>query len=83
MLAAITARRLSRLLGTPEAPCGAGMANRGEAAGSAGIGAPAVGTTRAAASASATPRRVANAAKDRLGASPRVRRVACRTAHKR
>jgi hypothetical protein len=82
-LAAITARLLSRILGTPDAPFGAIMANRGEAGGSAGIGDPSVGTTRAAASASAAPRRVDNAAKDRRGASPRVRSVACRTANKR
>jgi hypothetical protein len=81
-LAAITARLLSRILGTPDASLGAIMAKRGEAGGSAGIGAPSVGTTRAAASASATPRRLANAAKDRLGASPSVRSVACRTANK-
>jgi hypothetical protein len=81
-LAAITARLRSRIVGTPEAPLGAIMATRGEAGGSAGIGDPSGGTPRVAASASATPRRWAHAAKDRFGASPRVRRVACRTAHK-
>jgi hypothetical protein len=81
-LAAITARLLSRILGTPDAPLGTIMAKRGEAGASAGIGDPSIGTTRAAASASATPRRWAKAAKDRLGASPSVRSVACRTANK-
>jgi hypothetical protein len=53
--AAITARLLSRILGAPDAPFGAIMANRGEAGGSAGVGGPSGGTTTAAASASVTP----------------------------
>ena len=81
--AAITARRLSRMLGTPEAPCGPLRPKRGErGAGpgpAAGAGSCSGGTTRAVASASATLRRVANAATDRLGASPRARSVARRT----
>jgi hypothetical protein len=81
-LAAITARLLSRILGTLDAPLGAIMAKRGEAGGSAGIGDPSVGTTRAAASASATPRRIASSVKERVGASPRVRSVACRTTNR-
>jgi hypothetical protein len=89
-LAAIIARLLSRILGTSEAPFGAIMPNRGEIGagagpppgGPAGTGGASVGPTRAAASASAIPMRVANSAKDRLGASPRVRRVTCRTANR-
>jgi hypothetical protein len=56
-LAAITARLRSWSLGTPDAPLGAIMANRGEPGASAGIGDPASGMMRAAAPASATPRR--------------------------
>jgi hypothetical protein len=89
-LAAITARLLNRSLGARETPCGALMAQRGEmgaGAGaapgaSAGVDGPAGGTMRAAASASATPMRWANAAQDRLGAAPSVRRVAGRIVHK-
>ena len=83
-LAAITARLLSRILGALDAPFGAIVAKRGEpgagvgaAAGrSDGGGDPSVGTTMAAASASATPRRFANPVKDRVGASPSARSVA-------
>jgi hypothetical protein len=89
-LAAITARLLRRILGAFEAPFGPLMAKRGDAGGGAGPAAgrahgggdPAVGTTMAAASASATPRRVANSVKDRLGASPSARSVACRTTNR-
>jgi hypothetical protein len=73
-LAAITARLLSRILGALEAPCGAVVPTRG----AAGAGS-AVGSTRAAASASAIPRRMANSVKERVGASPSVRSVARRT----
>lgn len=77
---------LVRILGAPDAPFGAIMATRGEAGAAAEestvVGGPAVGTTRAAASASATPRRWANSGKDRVGASPRVRSVARRTTKK-
>jgi hypothetical protein len=80
LLAALTARLLSRILGTLDAPFGAIMATRGEAGagagGSPGMGGSVVGTTSAVASASATPRRAANFVTDRVGASPRVRRVA-------
>jgi hypothetical protein len=83
LLAAITARLLSRILGTLDAPFGAIVAKRGEAGagagGSPGMGGSGVGTTSAVASASATPRRAANCVMDRGGASPRVRRVACST----
>src|SRR5215475_302536 len=66
-LAAITAPLLSRILGALEAPFGAIVAKRGEAVAGACAGGSArgegsaVGTTRAAAWASATPRRCANA----------------------
>src|SRR5882724_2036697 len=82
-LAAITARLLSRILGALDAPFGPIMAKRGETGtGTAAVGRsdggddPSVGSTIAAAAASATPRRVANAVKDRVGASPSVRSVA-------
>ena len=83
-LAAITARLLSRILGALDAPFGPIMAKRGETGAGAGAAAgrladggdPVVCTTRAAASASATPRRCANAVKDRVGASPSARSVA-------
>jgi len=84
-LAAITARLLSRILGALDAPLGPIVAERGEAG--AGTGTvdgsntgddSSVGATMAAASASATPRRWANAVNDRVGASPSVRNVACR-----
>jgi hypothetical protein len=83
-LAAIIARLLSRILGALDAPFGPIVAKRGEAGAgtaatvgrSAGAGTPAAGSTMAAASASATPRRVANAINDRVGASPSVRSVA-------
>jgi len=87
-LTAITARLLSRILGALDAPFGAIMAKRGEtgagatAGGSVGVGSPAVGTIMAAASASATPRRWANAVKDRVGASPSMRSAACKTTNR-
>ena len=87
LLAARTPRLLSRILGALDAPCGAIVATRGEAGAGAGVaagraavgGEPAVGTTMAATSASATPRRCANAVKDRVGASPSACSVARRT----
>jgi hypothetical protein len=80
-LAAITARLLSRILGALDAPFGAIVAKRGAAGADAGaaasgsdvLGSASVGLTRAAASASVIPRRVATSAKDRVGASPRAR----------
>ena len=73
-LAAITARLLSRILGALDAPFGPIVAKRGEAGagagGSAGVGSAGVGGTMARASASVTPRRVANSCTDRAGASP-------------
>ena len=81
VLAAITARLFSRLLRAPDAPFSAIVAKRGEAGGSVGVGGPSEGTI-AAASASAIPMRVANSAKDRLGASPSARSVACRTVNR-
>jgi hypothetical protein len=84
--AAITARLLKRILGALDAPFGAIVAKRGEvatgagaAAGGAEVVGSSVGTTMAATSASATPRRFANACTDRVGASPSVRSVARRT----
>jgi hypothetical protein len=84
VLAAITPRLLSRILGALDAPFGPIVATRGAAGASAGAAAgraavggdSAVGTTMAAASASATPRRVANSVQDRVGASPSARSVA-------
>jgi len=85
-LTAITARLLRRLLGTRDAPFGPLVSTRGEAgAGSAAAGRSdtggnaSVGSTRAAASASAIPRRWANSAKERVGASPNARSAARRT----
>jgi hypothetical protein len=88
-LAALTARLLSRIPGALDAPLRAIVAKRGDAgacveaatSGSTGGGGPSVGTTRAAASASAISRRLTNSVTDRLGASPKARRVACRTAN--
>jgi hypothetical protein len=84
-LAAITARLLSRILGALDAPLGPIVAERGEAGAGTGtvdgsnIGDDSsVGATMAAASASATPRRWANAVNDRVGASPSVRNIARR-----
>ena len=74
LLAAITARLLSRILGALDAPFSPVVPKRGEAgAGSS------VGPTMAAASASAIPRRMAKSVKERVGASPSVRNVARRT----
>ena len=89
-LAAITARLLSRILGALDAPFGAVVAERGEAGtATAAVGRsdggdddPSVGSTTAAASASATPRRWANSVKARVGASPNVRSVARRIGNK-
>jgi hypothetical protein len=86
-LAAITARLLSRILGALEAPFGAIVPTRGEGGAgtdtavgrSDGGGDTAAPSIMAAASASATPRRVANSVKDRVGASPRPRSAARRT----
>jgi hypothetical protein len=86
-LTAITARLLKRILGALDAPFGPIVAKRGEGAAGAGaaaggadvVGGPSIGTIMAATSASATPRRCANACTDRVGASPSVRRVARRT----
>jgi len=74
LLAAITARLLSRILGALDAPFSPVVPKRGEAgAGSS------VGSTMAAASASTLPRRKAKSVKERVGASPSVRNVARRT----
>jgi hypothetical protein len=85
-LATRTARLLRRILGALDAPFGPIVPNRGEVGAGAGTAADAGGgsggTAMAVASASATPRRVAHSATDRLGASPRVRSVACRTTNR-
>ena len=86
-LAALTARLLNWILGTLDAPLGPVVPKRGEAGAEAGaaaggpdvLGGSAVGTTSALASPSVTPRRFANAVKDRVGASPSARSVARRT----
>ena len=82
-LAARIARLLRRVLGALDAAFGAIVATRGERGAAVGesdsVDDRSGGTTRAAASASATPRRWADAVKDRVGASPSMRRVACRT----
>jgi hypothetical protein len=86
-LATITARLLKRVLGALDPAFRPVVAERGEqvagvgaaAGGSTGGDDCAGGTTRAVASASLAPLRWANACKDRLGASPRVRSVACST----
>jgi hypothetical protein len=86
-LATITTRLLKRVLGALDTSFRPVVAEREEQV--AGVGAAAGGstggagfsggTTRAVASASVTPIRLTNACKDRLGASPRVRSVACST----
>ena len=89
-LPAITARLLSRILGTPDAPFGAIRPKRGEAGpcadagvdGSDACGGSCTGTTSALASVSVTPRCVASSVTDRVGASPSARSVACRTVNK-
>jgi hypothetical protein len=87
-LAAIIARLLSRILGAPDAPFRPIVAKRGEtgtgagAGGSAGVDGSSVAATRAAASASVTPMRVARSFKERAGASPSVRIAACRTTNR-
>jgi hypothetical protein len=79
-LAAITARRLSRILRALDAPFGAIVSKRGEAG--TGLDGCSGGMASAVASATATPRRVASSGKDRAGVSPSVRNVACRTTSK-
>ena len=57
LLATITARLLSRILGTLDAPFGAIVAKRGEAGGSTGVAGSLLGATNAVASASSKCRR--------------------------
>jgi hypothetical protein len=86
-LATIIARLLKRVLGARDAPLCAIVAKRGKeaawdgaaAGGLAGDPGSSAGTTRAAASAAATPIRWASSCKDRLGVSPKARSVACST----
>jgi hypothetical protein len=90
LLAVIPARRLKRVLGALDAPFRPIMVQRGAAA--TGLGAATggsttgsgsfVGTTRAAASASVTLIRCANAWTARLGASPGARRVVRRSTNR-
>ena len=79
-LTAITARLLSRILGALDAPFGSVVPKRGEAG--SGVGTAVGGGIRAAASASATPRRFANAATERAGASPKARSADRRTTNR-
>src|SRR5499433_4319397 len=80
-LAAITFLLFHRVLGADDASFRPVMGTRGEAGAAAGMGDPGAdsscsGTTTVAASAAATPRRWARAARERAGASPRVRSAA-------
>ena len=89
-LTALTARLLSRILGALDAPFGPVMPTRGEGASGVGVAAggltgdtgSASGTTRGATAASATPRRCANSATERAGASPMARSAARRTTNR-
>src|SRR2546427_6652564 len=79
-LPALTVRLFSRVLGADDAPFGPVMGQRGDAGTPAmGAGSSASSVTTVAASASAMPRRCARAARERVGASPRVRRAASST----
>ena len=86
-LTTLTARLFKRVLGGRDAPFGALVAPRGAVGArtgatadrSAGVDSAAVGTHRAAASASVTPTRCASSCKERLGASPSVPSAPCRT----
>jgi len=84
VLAALTVGRFSRVLGADDAPFRPVMGTRGEAetatgAATTGAGASASAPTTEAASAAATPSRCARAARERVGASPRVRSAASST----
>src|SRR6266446_8122611 len=81
VLAALTPRRLHRVLGADEAPCGAIRGTRGDAGAAAGTATtgPAAsvrGVIPVAASSSETPSRGARAVRERAGASPRARSAA-------
>src|SRR5882762_8911901 len=80
-LAAITCGLCRRVLGADEAPFRAVMGTRGDAGAVAGMGPPGTGAsssgaTTVVASTSETPSRWARAVRERVGASPRVRRAA-------
>src|SRR6266446_9878634 len=82
-LAALTCGLFSRVLGAGDAPLCPVLGKRGDAGVAAGAmtsdpGVSTSGATRVAASVSETPSRCARAARERVGASPRVRRVASR-----
>ena len=81
-LAAITRFLFSRVLGADDAPFRAVMGKRGDAgtlaeATAGGAFSPS-GVTTAVASCTVTPSRCANAARERAGVSPRVRRTVSR-----
>jgi hypothetical protein len=90
-LAAITLRLFNRVLGADDAPfrpvmgkrgdagataTGAGSSARGADSSARGAGSSSCGVTLAPAAASDTPSRCARAARERVGASPRVRSAA-------
>src|SRR5215510_1831416 len=86
-LPAITLLLFTRVLGADDAPFGPVMGKRGEAGtaagmGTTGAGSSSSGTTTVAAAASETPRRWARAARERAGASPRVRSAASNTGNR-
>ena len=87
LLATITRRLFRRVLGADDAPFRPVMGKRGAsgvAAGATttGAGASSSGVTTVAASTSETPSRWARALRERVGASPRVRRAASRTGNR-
>src|SRR5262245_46088660 len=75
-LAAIKRGLFSRVLGADDPSFRAVMGKRGESGVATRADSSSSGTTTVAALASETPRRWARAARDRAGASPRVRRAA-------
>src|SRR4030095_3665729 len=75
-LAAITRGLFSRVLGADNASFRPVMGKRGEAGVATGVGSSSNELTTEAASASVAPSRWARAARERAGASPRVRRAA-------
>src|SRR5216683_4914990 len=82
VLATLTRRLCSRVLGADDTPFGAIMGTRGDAGAAAGAATRGAGsssgTTTVAASASETPSRWARAVRERAGASPRARNAARR-----
>jgi hypothetical protein len=79
VLATLTVRLCSRVLGADDAPLRPVMGTRGETGvATTGAASSSSGATTVAASASETPSRWARAASERAGASPRVRSAASR-----